>query len=160
MSNEPYKQTFDYLVKISGGKLFLNTKQLEQVTGILVKQQSVLRLNKELPIAYKTIGRIIYYSINDVVNYLLSGSITNKENLSIIVHKEQSKSLLINKKANNKDLSHLFNLSFLANKIGVEIANLNNLKDNLEIIIKTTDLCYKINNSLNSKEVKKRVIKE
>lgn len=63
----------DYLRQKTKGKLLMSPEQLSDEIGITPKQQSKLRKENRFPIPYKNIGRLVYYSIYDVANFLLNG---------------------------------------------------------------------------------------
>ncbi|WP_139225634.1 helix-turn-helix transcriptional regulator [Paracidovorax konjaci] len=92
----------------AGSKLLLNPTQLEELLGISTKQQSKLRTEGRFPIPFKNIGRLVYYSIYDVADFLLNGESTpskevHQEAPVPIVKKKPSKA-----KAPVQDLSHIF----------------------------------------------------
>lgn len=51
--------------------LLISYEQLPERSGISTKQQSKLRKDGRFPILFKNMGRLVYYSIYDVANFLL-----------------------------------------------------------------------------------------
>ena len=64
------QQLIDYLRLKTKGKLLMSPEQLSEEIGIPAKQQSKLRKEGRFPIPFKNIGRLVYYSIYDVANFL------------------------------------------------------------------------------------------
>lgn len=126
MQEEVKKSMFDYLIKLSNGKLLLNSEQLALVVGISAKQQSELRQKNEFPIKYKKIGKLVFYAINDVIEYLFTGETQIKQ-------KEETKPVVIKK--NNKkivDVSNIFMMKSFANVLEQESQQLMQLSENLK----------------------------
>lgn len=128
MQEELKKSMFEHLLKISNGKLLLNSEQLASIVGISAKQQSELRQNNEFPIKYKKIGKLVFYAINDVIDYLFTGETQIKK-------KEEQKPVVIKK--NNKkivDVSNIFMMKSFANALEQESQRLKQLSENLNIV--------------------------
>lgn len=112
------QQLIDYLRQKTKGKLLMSPEQLADEIGIPPKQQSRLRKEGRFPIPFKNIGRLVYYSIYDVANFLLNGESTPskevpKEDLApIVIQKKATKS-----KSNAQDLSHIFMLRAFAQSL-------------------------------------------
>lgn len=70
------QQLIDYLKERTKGKLLMSPEQLAEEIGIPSKQQSKLRKEGRFPIPFKNIGRLVYYSIYDVADFLLNGETT------------------------------------------------------------------------------------
>ena len=70
------QQLIDYLREKTKGKLLMSPEQLSEEIGIPTKQQSKLRKEGRFPIPFKNIGRLVYYSIYDVADFLLNGEST------------------------------------------------------------------------------------
>jgi hypothetical protein len=54
----------------------MSSAQLSEEIGIPTKQPSKLRKENRFPFPFKNIGRLVYYLIYDVANFLLNGEIT------------------------------------------------------------------------------------
>ena len=113
------QQLIDYLKKRTKGKLLMSPEQLSEEIGILPKQQSKLRKENRFPIPFKNIGRLVYYSIYDVANFLLNGKTTPTKEVpdealapQITVKKKPTKST-----APVPDLSHIFMLRAFAKSL-------------------------------------------
>lgn len=113
------EQLIDYLREKTKGKMLMTPEQLAQEIPISAKQQSKLRQDNEFPIPHKNIGRLVYYSIYDVANFLLNGEktpIDEKTEQAL----EQTKPIETVKKRTRKtdskvqDLSHIFMLRTFA----------------------------------------------
>ncbi|PKV47876.1 hypothetical protein CLU92_5348 [Janthinobacterium sp. 61] len=112
------EQLIDYLKKKTKGKLLMSPEQLSEEIGIPTKQQSKLRKEGRFPIPFKNIGRLVYYSIYDVANFLLNGETSPSKDLA----QEAPPQSAIKKKpakrsANVQDLSHIFLLRTLAKSL-------------------------------------------
>ena len=70
------QQLIDNLKEKTKGKLLMSPEQLSQVIPLTSKQQSKLRKENRFPIPFKNIGRLVYYSVYDVANFLLNGETT------------------------------------------------------------------------------------
>lgn len=68
-----------YLRSKANGNDLMNSKQLQSVTGMTVKKQSDLRKDNEFPFPYKIIGRLAFYSIYAVADYLFETETEQKE---------------------------------------------------------------------------------
>ena len=65
------EQLLNYLKEKTKGKLLMSPEQLAEEIGIPTKQQSKLRKEGRFPIPFKNIGRLVYYSIYDVANFVV-----------------------------------------------------------------------------------------
>lgn len=129
MREQIAQSMFDYLLKVSNGQLLLTPEQLEKVTGISAKQQSVLRTDKKFPISSQKIGKLVFYSINDVIEYLLSG----KTQVQKEQKKDEVKEVIITK--NNKkikDVSNIFMMKAFSTVLEQESQELLQLSYNLK----------------------------
>lgn len=113
------EQLIDYLKKKTKGKLLMSPEQLSEEIGIPTKQQSKLRKEGRFPIPFKNIGRLVYYSIYDVANFLLNGETSPSKDLAqeapapqIAITKKPAK-----RSENVQDLSHIFLLRTLAKSL-------------------------------------------
>lgn len=139
---------FDYLLKISGGQLLLTPEQLSKVANIDTKQQSVLRNKKEFPIRFKKIGKLVFYSISDVVDYMLTGS-------SQVVKEEKKdavKEVVIERNRKVvKNASHIFMMKSFASVLQKESQELLELSYNLVKYSESIELYEKLNTKLSRK---------
>jgi hypothetical protein len=127
------QQLIDYLREKTKGKLLMSPEQLSEEIGIPTKQQSKLRKENRFPIPFKNIGRLVYYSIYDVANFLLNGETTPSKEVSeeapepqITVKKKPTKST-----APVQDLSHIFMLRAFAKSLEERATAMLNLAANL-----------------------------
>jgi hypothetical protein len=131
------EQLIEYLRQKTKDKLLMTPEQLSNEIGISAKQQSKLRQDKVFPIPHKEIGRLIFYSIYDVANFLLNG-----ETKAIDKETEQAletKILPVNvvkkkvRKDSNavQDLSHIFMLRAFATSLEQRATKMLNLAQNL-----------------------------
>lgn len=151
MREQAEKYLFEYLLNISNGNLLLNTKQLEKVINISSKQQSILRKNNKFPIKYKTIGRLVYYPISSVIDYLMNGEQGEH------IEKHEVKETTIKKKSvrqskNTEDLSYLFNLRAFSNNINKEFERVSFLHDFFNKFVTIKEDYIRLNQSLCSKK--------
>ena len=127
------QQLIDYLRQKTKGKLLMSPEQLADEIGIPPKQQSKLRKEGRFPIPFKNIGRLVYYSIYDVANFLLNGESTPSKE----VPKEDVPPIVIQKKAtksknNAQDLSHIFMLRAFAQSLEDRATAMLSLAENLK----------------------------
>lgn len=128
------QQLIDYLREKTKGKLLMSPEQLSEEIGIPPKQQSKLRKENRFPIPFKNIGRLVYYSIYDVANFLLNGETTPTKE----VPEEASAPLQPIKKKPTKstapvhDLSHIFMLRAFAKSLEERATAMFNLAENLK----------------------------
>jgi len=142
-----YKLMFDYLIGKSGGVLTLSPEQLEKIIGISAKQQSVLRQEGNFPISYKKIGRLIVYSIDSLIKYLLDGETEFEE--------KKQKINKVSHKSNREDLNHIFKLRNFATDVKEEVKELTLMADLMLKIADTTETYNKLKDGVkpNVKEV-------
>lgn len=128
------EQLLDYLREKTKGKLLMSPEQLAEEIGIPAKQQSKLRKENRFPIPFKNIGRLVYYSIYDVADFLLNGETTP---LKEIPEEQQATALPIKKKpakttAAVQDLSHIFMLRAFAQSLEERATAMLSLAENLK----------------------------
>lgn len=112
------EQLIDYLKKKTKGKLLMSPEQLSEEIGIPTKQQSKLRKEGRFPIPFKNIGRLVYYSIYDVANFLLNGETSPSKDLAQEAPPPIApKTKPAKRSANVQDLSHIFLLRTLAKSL-------------------------------------------
>jgi hypothetical protein len=152
----------DYLKEKTKGKLIMNPEQLANEIGISSKQQSKLRKDKTFPIPYKNIGRLVYYSIYDVANFLLNGE-TNNEIESKEKIKENSIEIPIKRKRKTEDvqdLSHIFLLRAFATNLEQRANSMLELSESLINYANKKELKDKFENKFKPKGIKFPIIKE
>lgn len=130
------QQLIDYLKERTKGKLLMSPEQLAEEIGIPSKQQSKLRKEGRFPIPFKNIGRLVYYSIYDVANFLLNGETTPAKELP---EEDPAPTPLqpIKKKpakatAPVQDLSHIFMLRAFAQSLEERATAMLSLAENLK----------------------------
>ena len=127
------QQLIDYLRLKTKGKLLMSPEQLSEEIGIPAKQQSKLRKEGRFPIPFKNIGRLVYYSIYDVANFLLNGETTSSKEVPqevpapIVIQKKAVKP-----KATVQDLSHIFMLRAFAQSLEERATAMLSLSENLK----------------------------
>ena len=127
------QQLIDYLRAKTKGKLLMSPEQLAEEIGISTKQQSKLRNEGRFPIPFKNIGRLVYYSIYDVANFLLNGETAPSKEVPqeapapIVIQKKSVKS-----KAPIQDLSHIFMLRAFAQSLEERATSMLSLAENLK----------------------------
>lgn len=102
------EQLLNYLKEKTKGKLLMSPEQLAEEIGIPAKQQSKLRKEKRFPIPFKNIGRLVYYSIYDVANFLLNGESTLSDAQAAEVVTVAIKPKVTKTSKQVTDLSHIF----------------------------------------------------
>jgi len=128
------QQLIDDLKIRTNGKLLMSPVQLAEVLDIPPKQQSKLRKEGKFPVPFKNIGRLVYYSIYDVANFLLNGETTPSKEVpeeaptpQITVKKKPTKST-----APVQDLSHIFMLRAFAKSLEERATAMLSLAENLK----------------------------
>jgi hypothetical protein len=128
------QQLIDYLRAKTKGKLLMSPEQLAEEIGIPSKQQSKLRKEGKFPVPFKNIGRLVYYSIYDVANFLLNGEMTPSKEVpeeapapQITVKKTPAKPT-----APVQDLSHIFMLRAFAKSLEERATAMFSLAENLK----------------------------
>ena len=128
------QQLIDDLKIRTNGKLLMSPVQLAEVLDIPPKQQSKLRKDGKFPVPFKNIGRLVYYSIYDVANFLLNGETTPTKEVpeeapasQITVKKKPAKPT-----APVQDLSHIFMLRAFAKSLEERATAMLNLAENLK----------------------------
>lgn len=128
------QQLIDNLKEKTKGKLLMSPEQLSEVLPFTSKQQSKLRKENRFPIPFKNIGRLVYYSIYDVANFLLNGETTPSKEVpeeapasQITVKKKPAKPT-----APVQDLSHIFMLRAFAKSLEERATAMLNLAENLK----------------------------
>ena len=125
------QQLIDYLREKTKGKLLMSPEQLSEEIGIPTKQQSKLRKEGRFPIPFKNIGRLVYYSIYDVADFLLNGESTPANPIADppapLPKKKPAKAV-----APVQDLSHIFMLRSFAQSLEDRATAMLSLADNLK----------------------------
>ena len=130
------EQLIEYLRQKTKDKLLMTPEQLSNEIGISAKQQSKLRQDKVFPIPHKEIGRLIFYSIYDVANFLLNGETKpiDKETEQALEQQAQIEPVKKRtRKSTNvvQDLSHIFMLRAFATSLEQRATKMLNLAQNL-----------------------------
>lgn len=127
------QQLIDYLREKTKGKLLMSPEQLAEEIGIPAKQQSKLRKEGRFPIPFKNIGRLVYYSIYDVADFLLNAETAPAKE----VPAEPTTATPLPKKKPAKatapvqDLSHIFMLRAFAQSLEDRATTMLSLAENL-----------------------------
>ena len=128
------QQLIDYLKERAKGRLLMSPEQLAEEIGIPSKQQSKLRKEGRFPIPFKNIGRLVYYSIYDVANFLLNGETAPTKEApeeppaaTPLPQKKPAKST-----APVPDLSHIFMLRAFAQSLEERATAMLSLAENLK----------------------------
>lgn len=111
----------------------MSPEQLSEEIGIPAKQQSKLRKEGRFPIPFKNIGRLVYYSIYDVANFLLNGETTpSKEAPEPLATPSPVKKKPAKATAPVQDLSHIFMLRAFAQSLEERATAMWSLAGNLK----------------------------
>ncbi|WP_208934040.1 hypothetical protein [Paracidovorax avenae] len=154
------QQLIDYLRLKTKGKLLMSPEQLAEEIGIPSKQQSKLRKEGRFPIPFKNIGRLVYYSIYDVANFLLNGESTPSKEVSHeapapIVKKKPSKV-----KVPVQDLSHIFMLRAFAQSLEERATAMLSLAENLKDYANKKEMAESFNKKFPPKDTAIPLVKE
>lgn len=159
------EQLIDYLREKTKGKMLMTPEQLANEIGVSAKQQSKLRQDNKFPIPHKNIGRLVYYSIYDVANFLLNGE-TNPIDEKTEQMLEQANPVETVKKKTKKadskvqDLSHIFMLRAFATALEQRATRLLQLAQNLLNYANKKELADSFELKYAPKGTKKEVIKQ
>lgn len=159
------EQLIDYLREKTKGKMLMTPEQLASEIGISAKQQSKLRQDNKFPIPHKNIGRLVYYSIYDVANFLLNGE-TNPIDENTEQMLEQANPVeTVKKKAKKtdnrvQDLSHIFMLRAFATALEQRATRMLQLAQNLLNYANKKELADSFELKYAPKGTKKEVIKQ
>ncbi|HGG0597206.1 TPA: hypothetical protein ACJFI9_000646 [Enterobacter roggenkampii] len=159
------EQLIDYLREKTKGKMLMTPEQLANEIGVSAKQQSKLRQDNKFPIPHKNIGRLVYYSIYDVANFLLNGE-TNPIDEKTEQMLEQAKPVeTVKKRAKNtdsrvQDLSHIFMLRAFATALEQRATRMLQLAQNLLNYANKKELADSLELKYAPKGTKKEVIKQ
>lgn len=127
------QQLIDYLREKTKGKLLMSPEQLSEEIGIPTKQQSKLRKEGRFPIPFKNIGRLVYYSIYDVADFLLNGETTASKDIpEPQVATPQPKKKPAKVTVPVQDLSHIFMLRAFAQSLEDRATAMLSLAENLK----------------------------
>ena len=127
------QQLIDYLKERTKGKLLMSPEQLAEEIGIPSKQQSKLRKEGRFPIPFKNIGRLVFYSIYDVANFLLNGETAPaKEPPEEAPAAATPKKKTVKNTAPVQDLSHIFMLRAFAQSLEERATAMLSLAENLK----------------------------
>ena len=138
------EQLLNYLKEKTKGKLLMSPEQLAEEIGIPTKQQSKLRKEGRFPIPFKNIGRLVYYSIYDVANFLLNGETTPSEEVQEVAPVSTATKPKVRKSTSSpvQDLSHIFMIRAFAQS----------LEDRATAMLELSDSLKKYANSYEMKE--------
>ena len=128
------EQLLNYLKEKTKGKLLMSPEQLAEEIGIPTKQQSKLRKEGRFPIPFKNIGRLVYYSIYDVANFLLNGETTPSEEVQEVVPVSTVTKPKVRKSTSSpvQDLSHIFMIRAFAQSLEDRATAMLELSDSLK----------------------------
>lgn len=143
----------------------MSSAQLSKELPISIKQQSKLRKENNFPIPSQTIGRNIYYSIFHIADFLINGSVSEKTTATPGTSVPKSEKLGIVRTKNQKqqkqtqNLSHLFLLKFLTQRITEEAQRLTSLSENLARYADSATLKSKLENDMHEVDGKRFIEK-
>ena len=111
----------------------MNPEQLADEIGVSSKQQSKLRKEKIFPIPYKQMGRLVFYSIYDVANFLLNGETNNEVNSNEPIQEDAVEIAVKRKRKTSdvQDLSHIFLLRAFASNMNEHATKMLELSESL-----------------------------
>ena len=156
------QQLIDYLKEKTKGKLLMSPEQLSEEIGIPPKQQSKLRKENRFPIPFKNIGRLVYYSIYDVANFLLNGETTPSKE---VPEEAPAPQITVKKKAQKstapvQDLSHIFMLRAFAKSLEERATSMLNLAENLNNYVTKKEMKDRFELKFPTKGSKEPVVKK
>ena len=147
------EQLLNYLKEKTKGKLLMSPEQLAEEIGIPTKQQSKLRKEGRFPIPFKNIGRLVYYSIYDVANFLLNGETTPSEEVQEVVPESTVTKPKVRKSTSSpvQDLSHIFMIRAFAQSLEDRATAMLQLSDSLKKYANSYELKDRFEQKLSSK---------
>ncbi len=157
------QQLIDYLKERTKGKLLMSPEQLAEEIGIPSKQQSKLRKEGRFPIPFKNIGRLVYYSIYDVANFLLNGETAPSKEVpeeapaaaTPLPKKKPAKTT-----APVQDLSHIFMLRAFAQSLEERATAMLSLAENLKDYANKKEMMESFSKKFPPKGLKEDVVKK
>ena len=147
------EQLLNYLKEKTKGKLLMSPEQLAEEIGIPTKQQSKLRKEGRFPIPFKNIGRLVYYSIYDVANFLLNGETTPSEEVQEVAPESTVTKPKVRKSTSSpvQDLSHIFMIRAFAQSLEDRATAMLQLSDSLKKYANSYELKDRFEQKLSSK---------
>jgi hypothetical protein len=147
------EQLLNYLKEKTKGKLLMSPEQLAEEIGIPTKQQSKLRKEGRFPIPFKNIGRLVYYSIYDVANFLLNGETTPSEEVQEVAPVATVTKPKVRKSPSSpvQDLSHIFMVRAFAQSLEDRATAMLQLSDSLKKYANSYELKERFENKFSSK---------
>lgn len=147
------EQLLNYLKEKTKGKLLMSPEQLAEEIGIPTKQQSKLRKEGRFPIPFKNIGRLVYYSIYDVANFLLNGETTPSEEVQEVVPESTVTKPKVRKSTSSpvQDLSHIFMIRAFAQSLEDRATTMLQLSDSLKKYANSYELKERFEHKFSSK---------
>lgn len=147
------EQLLNYLKEKTKGKLLMSPEQLAEEIGIPTKQQSKLRKEGRFPIPFKNIGRLVYYSIYDVANFLLNGETTPSEEVQEVAPVSTVTKPKVRKSTSSpvQDLSHIFMIRAFAQSLEDRATAMLQLSDSLKKYANSYELKDRFEQKLSSK---------
>ena len=144
------EQLLNYLKEKTKGKLLMSPEQLAEEIGIPTKQQSKLRKEGRFPIPFKNIGRLVYYSIYDVANFLLNGETTPSEEVQEVAPVSTVTKPKVRKSTSSpvQDLSHIFMIRAFAQSLEDRATAMLQLSDSLKKYANSYELKERFENKL------------
>lgn len=128
----------EYLIKKAGGKLVMTPAQLAEEIGVSAKQQSKLRQDNRFPIPHQKLGSSVRYPIPAVVDFLLTGK--SEQDATPVSKAQKPKAARKVKNTTIVNLSHVFMLQTVIDKIASDAASLTRLSEYLHEYRKRHDL--------------------
>lgn len=129
-----------YLRSVADGKELMNSIQLEKVTGWSKKAQHDRRRKGTFPFPYQNNGRLFFYSIYDVANFLLNGSQSQPQQATAAPAAPAAptapamKAIAKGSRSTNADdFSHAFTFATFLEKVTKEANFLNALQQSLDV---------------------------
>lgn len=137
----------------------MNSKQLQSVTGMSIDKQSNLRKHNEFPFPYKIIGRLTYYSIYAVADYLFETKEEqqpHQRNIKKVSKKSSAKTPSLKQfRREPQDFSKIIMLKTMLDTMKKEQEILDNLILSTEKFIEAKSLHDELQNSLSTSNTDK-----
>ena len=123
-----------YLRSVADGKELMNSIQLEKVTGWSKKAQHDRRRKGTFPFPFQSNGRLFFYSIYDVANFLLNGSQSQPQQATAAPAAPAMKAIAKGSRSTNADdFSHVFTFATFFERVTKEANFLNALQQSLDV---------------------------
>lgn len=128
-----YENIVIYLRSVADGRDLMNSIQLQKITGWSKKAQHDRRKKGTFPFPYQNNGRLFFYSIYDVANFLFNGSQNTPKQATEATTSTMKPIAKGSRSTNADDFSHIFTFATFFERVTKEANFLNTLQQSLDV---------------------------